>query len=96
MSLFRGIFESVYHKNYKKLDIFYFVLLNSMVLFNFYELLFFFNKNYFNYKPKKLSSLIICFNCLYIIFCLFLHKLCYGTQVSEKELPVARIRNLVL
>ena len=26
-----------------------------------------FNKNYFNYKTKKLSLVIICFNCLYIV-----------------------------
>ena len=71
---FAGFSKAYSIKIIKKVDIlkFFFLLLflNSVTLFIY--LIFmnfvFFYKNDFNYKPKKLSSLIICFNCLYIIF----------------------------
>ena len=48
-----------------------------------------FNKNNFNLKPKILSSLIISFSLPF-----FISTQISKTQVSEKELLVARMRSI--
>ena len=68
-----------------------------------------FNENDFNNKPKKLSSLIICFNCLTLDFKILFISLQVSITMrpiirseialrnfkSEKELPVTRKRNII-